>query len=330
MNEPFTALIVDETDGKRVCDFRQVGLAELPEYDTLIEVEYSSLNFKDGLNVSGAQKIARRTPLIAGADLAGTIVETADPRWRAGAKVVVNGWGMSETESGGYTRYQRVKGEWLVEIPEPFSTRDAMAIGTAGYTSALCVDALDAWGVLAGGDVLVTGAAGGVGSVAIALLAAAGVSVTASTGRPSTHEFLTGLGARTIVDRNELLEPGRPLQKERWSGVVDTVGGVTLVNALSQTGYGGAAAACGLAGGSELLGATVLPHILRGVALLGIDSVMAPLAKRKAAWSRLARDLKPEVLTSWSRVEPMSALPSLAPQILQGQVQGRIVIDVTA
>jgi len=330
-SEPFTALIVDETDGKRVCEFRQLGVEDLPDYDTLVEVEYSSLNYKDGLNVSGAQKIARRTPLIAGADLAGIVVESSDPaRWKAGTKVVVNGWGMSETESGGYTRYQRVRSEWLVEIPEPFTTRDAMAIGTAGYTSALCVDALEAWGALGDGEVLVTGAAGGVGSVAVALLAAAGVPVAASTGRPSTHDFLIGLGAGTIVDRNELLEPGRPLQKERWAGVIDTVGGVTLVNALSQIMYGGAAAACGLASGNDLPGATVLPHILRGVALLGVDSVMASQAKRKAAWDRLARDLAPDVLASLSRVEPMSALPTLAPQILQGQIRGRVVIDVTA
>ena len=329
MSETFTALVVEETDGKRVCEFRQLGLADLPDYDTLVEVEYSSLNYKDGLNVSGAQRIARRTPLTAGADLAGTIVESANPQWRAGTTVVVNGWGMSETEPGGYSRYQRVKSEWLVEIPQPFTTRDAMAIGTAGYTSALCVDALEAWGAL-GGEVLVTGSAGGVGSIAVALLAAAGASVAASTGRPSAHDFLAALGARTIVDRNEFLEPGRPLQKERWAGVVDSVGGITLVNALSQTVYGGAIAACGLAGGSDLPGATVLPHILRGVGLLGIDSVMAPHAKRQAAWSRLARDLKPDMLASLSRVEPMSALPSLAPQILQGQIKGRVVIDVTA
>ena len=204
MNEPFTALVVDETDGKRVCEFRQLGLADLPEYDTLIEVEYSSLNYKDGLNVSGAQKIARRTPLIAGADLAGTIVETADPQWRAGTKVVVNGWGMSETEPGGYTRYQRVKSEWLVEIPEPFSTLDAMAIGTAGYTSALCVDTLDAWGALGGGDVLVTGAAGGVGS-SCSRTPRRGWSARGGLDRAtrSADEFLTGLGAGTIVDRNE-------------------------------------------------------------------------------------------------------------------------------
>lgn len=329
MNEPFTALVIDDVDGKPVAGFRELTQADLPDHDTLVQVEFSSLNYKDGLAVSGRQKIARRTPLIGGADLAGTVVESRNPRWAPGTRVVVNGWGMSETESGGYTRYQRVRSEWLVQIPDGLSTEQAMAIGTAGYTSALCVDALAGRGSLGDGPVLVTGAAGGVGSVAVALLGAAGVTVAASTGRASTHDYLTALGASEIIDREELLSAGRPLQKERWASAIDSVGGQTLVNVLSQIRYGGAVAACGLAGGNDMPGATVLPFILRGVCLIGVDSVMAPAAQREAAWERLAKDLRPEVLASITTVEPMSKLPELANEILAGQIRGRVVIDVT-
>lgn len=329
MTELFTALVIDEAEGVPSASFKQQSLSDLPDLDTLVEVEYSSLNYKDGLAVSGRQKIARRTPLVAGIDLAGTVVESRSGAWSLGTRVVVNGWGMSETHNGGYARYQRVSSEWLVAIPDVFTTTDAMAIGTAGYTSALCVDALEQWGVLGSGEVLVTGAAGGVGSVALALLSAAGVEVAASSGRSSARDYLLSLGAATIVDRQELAEPGRPLQKERWAGVIDTVGAGTLVNALAQTRYGGAVAACGLAGGSDMPGATVLPHILRGVALIGIDSVMAPIEKRAAAWRRLARDLAPDVLATMTTVEPLSGLPRLAESILDGAVRGRVVIDVT-
>nr|WP_225952710.1 acryloyl-CoA reductase [Mycobacterium sp. OAS707] len=329
MNETFTALVIDDVDGKPVAGFRGLTQADLPDYDTLVQVEFSSLNYKDGLAVSGRQKIARRPPLIGGADLAGTVVESRNPRWAPGTRVVVNGWGMSETEAGGYTRYQRVRSEWLVRIPDTFSTEQAMAIGTAGYTSALCVDALAGRGSVGDGPVLVTGAAGGVGSVAVALLAAAGVTVAASTGRASTHDYLAGLGASEIISRDELLSPGRPLQKERWASAIDTVGGQTLVNVLSQIHYGGAVAACGLAGGNDMPGATVLPYILRGVSLVGVDSVMAPVALREAAWDRLAKDLRPDVLATITTVEPMSKLPELANEILAGQIRGRVVIDVT-
>jgi acrylyl-CoA reductase (NADPH) len=329
MNEPFTALVIDDVDGKPVAGFRELTQADLPDHDTLVQVEFSSLNYKDGLAVSGRQKIARRTPLVGGADLAGTVVESRNPRWAPGTRVVVNGWGMSETESGGYTRYQRVRSEWLVRIPDGLSTEQAMAIGTAGYTSALCVDSLASRGSVGDGPVLVTGAAGGVGSVAVALLAAAGVTVAASTGRASTHDYLTALGASEIIDREELLSPGRPLQKERWASAIDSVGGQTLVNVISQIRYGGAVAACGLAGGDDMPGATVLPFILRGVSLIGVDSVMAPAARREAAWERLAKELRPEVLASITTVEPMSKLPELANEILAGQIRGRVVIDVT-
>lgn len=328
MTDTFTAMVIDDGDGKPEARLRQLSLADLPDHDTLVKVEYSSLNYKDGLAVSGKQKIARKTPLIAGADLAGTVVESRNPDWQPGTRVVVNGWGMSETESGGYTRYQRVSSDWLIRIPDVFSTEQAMAIGTAGYTSALCVDALTAWGLPTDEPVLVTGAAGGVGSVAVALLSALGVFVAASTGRASAHEYLSGLGASQSVDRDELLAPGRPLQKERWGAAIDTVGGQTLVNVLAQTRYGAAVAACGLAGGNDLPGATVLPHILRGVTLIGVDSVMAPAKKRQAAWDRLARDLKPEVLSVITTVEPLSNLPALADSILAGQIRGRVVIDV--
>jgi acrylyl-CoA reductase (NADPH) len=329
MNETFTAMVIDDVDGKPVAGFRELTQADLPDHDTLVQVDFSSLNYKDGLALSGRQKIARRTPLIGGADLAGTVVESRNPRWAPGTRVVVNGWGMSETESGGYTRYQRVRSEWLVRIPDAFSTEQAMAIGTAGYTSALCVDALASRGSVGDGPVLVTGAAGGVGSVAVALLAAAGVTVAASTGRSSTHDYLTALGASEIVSRDELLSPGRPLQKERWASAIDSVGGQTLVNVLSQIRYSGAVAACGLAGGNDMPGATVLPYILRCVSLIGVDSVMAPLAKREAAWDRLAKDLRADVLATITTVEPMSRLPELAHEILAGQTRGRVVIDVT-
>jgi acrylyl-CoA reductase (NADPH) len=329
MSDTFTAIVIEDQDGKPKAAFREIGLGDLPDNDVLVEVAFSTLNYKDGLAVSGRQKIARKPPLIAGIDLAGTVRESRSPAWKPGDRVIVNGWGLSETQAGGYTRFQRVKPEWIVRAPDAFSMEQAMAIGTAGYTAALCVDALADWGVAPGErEVLVTGAAGGVGSVAVALLAKAGYGVAASTGRPDTHDYLAGLGASTFIARAELLEKGPPLQKERWAGGVDSVGGVTLVNVLSQTAYGGAVAACGLAGGSDLPG-TVLPHILRGVSLLGVDSVMAPAAKRERAWARLARDLDPAALAKITSVEPMSRLPDLAEQILAGQVRGRVVIDVT-
>lgn len=329
MAESFTAVVVEDEGGKARANFKQLTVADLPDLDVLVEVEYSTLNYKDGLVLSGNKnKVARKLPLVAGVDLAGTVVESRSAAWKAGDKVVVNGFGLSESQWGGYSRYARLKPEWLVRLPDAFTTEQAMAIGTAGYTSALCVDALVQYGLTKDkGEVLVTGAAGGVGSVAIALLAAAGFEVVASTGRPDTHDFLKSLGASSFVDRASLLEKGGPMQKERWGGAIDVVGGITLANVLAQTKYGQAVAACGLAGGPDLP-ATVLPHILRGVALLGVDSVMAPLAKREKAWQRLARDLPTAKLKELTRVEPMSNLPALAKQILDGQVRGRVVIDV--
>ncbi|MET0283497.1 MAG: MDR family oxidoreductase [Polyangiales bacterium] len=327
MADTFTAVVIEDDAGKARTTFKQLTVADLPDLDVLVEVDYSTLNYKDGLALSGNKnKVVRKLPLVAGVDLAGTVVESRSSAWKKGDKVIVNGFGLSESQWGGYSRFAKVKAEWLVRLPDAFSTEQAMAIGTAGYTSALCVDALLAYGITKG-EVLVTGAAGGVGSIAVALLTAAGFDVVASTGRPDTHDFLKGLGAKSFIDRASLQEKGGPLQKERWAGAVDVVGGLTLANVLAQTKYGGAVAACGLTGGLDLP-ATVLPHILRGVALLGVDSVMAPIAKREKAWQRLARDLPAKTLANVVRVEPMSNLPALAKQILDGQVRGRVVIDV--
>lgn len=331
MTEPFRALMIVDHEGKPKAEFRDLTLDMLPDHEVLVEVAYSTLNYKDGLAVSGKGRIARRLPMVAGLDLAGTVVESRSAEWQVGDKVIVNGWGLSETEWGGYTRYQRVKPQWLTRLPEAFTLEQAMAIGTAGYTAALCVDALEDWGVIAPGigEVLVTGAAGGVGSTAVSLLSAKGYNVTASTGRPETHEYLATLGAKAFIDRASLSEKGGALQKERWSGAVDSVGSTTLANVLAQTVYGGAVAACGLAGGMDLP-ASVAPHILRGVTLIGIDSVMAPAAKRARAWATLAAHLDLGHLSRIARVEPLSDLPKLAADIVAGHIQGRVVIDVTA
>jgi acrylyl-CoA reductase (NADPH) len=331
VSDTFRALMIVDEEGKPKATFRQLALSELPDHDVLVEVSYSTLNYKDGLAVSGKGRIARRLPMVAGIDLAGTVVESRSPEWQAGDKVVVNGWGLSETEWGGYTRFQRLKPQWLTRLPDAFSLEQAMAIGTAGYTAALCVDALEDWGSIeAGGrEVLVTGAAGGVGSTAISLLARKGYTVTASTGRPESHAYLTELGATGFVDRATLAEKGGALQKERWGGAIDSVGSTTLANVLAQTFYGGAVAACGLAGGMDLPG-SVAPHILRGVTLIGIDSVMAPAKKRERAWRTLAAHLDAAHLARIARVEPLSDLPRLAEEIVAGNIQGRVVIDVSA
>ncbi|TBC53865.1 oxidoreductase [Rhizobium leguminosarum] len=330
MSDSFTAMVIDTVDGKQQAAFRQLTVADLPDHDVLVEVAFSTVNYKDGLALSGKGRIARRTPMVGGIDLAGVVVESRSDKWVAGDKVVLNGWGLSETEWGGYSRYQRVKAEWLIALPQEFSLEQAMAIGTAGYTAALCVNALEDWGTIGvdDRDVLVTGAAGGVGSVAVSLLASKGYKVTASTGRPETHDYLASLGATDFIDRATLSEKGSPLQKERWAGAVDSVGSTTLANVLSQTVYGGAVAACGLAGGADLP-ATVLPHILRSVALLGIDSVMAPMAKRERAWRALSQHLDPVHLERLTRIEPMSALPQIADDIVAGRIRGRVVVAIT-
>jgi alcohol dehydrogenase/acrylyl-CoA reductase (NADPH) len=331
MTETFTAMVIDAVDGKPKGTFRQLSIADLPDNDVLVEIAYSTLNYKDGLAISGKGRIARRMPMVGGIDLSGTVIESRSPEWKPGDKVVLNGWGLSETEWGAYGRYQRVKPEWLIPLPDAFSMKQAMAIGTAGYTAALCIDALEKWGSIkpGEGEILVTGAAGGVGSVAIALLAARGYSVTASTGRPETHDYLASLGATNFIDRAMLAEKGGPLQNERWTGGIDSVGSTTLANALSQTVRGCAIACCGLAGGADLP-ATVLPHILRAVTLIGVDSVIATRKQRLSAWARLARDMGQGKLDSMTTVEPMSKLPQLAEDIIAGKVRGRVVIDVNS
>ena len=329
MSETFTALMLEDVDGKPKAGFREIGRDALPDHDVLVEVAYSSLNYKDGLAVSGKGRIARRLPMVAGIDLAGTVVESRSPSWAPGDRVVVNGWGLSETEWGGFSRFQRLKPEWLIRLPDAFSLKEAMAIGTAGYTAALCVDALEQWGAIqpGKGEVLVTGAAGGVGSTAVSLLASKGYVVVASTGRAETHDYLRELGATSFMDRAELAADVRPLQKERWTGAVDSVGSKTLANVLAQTAYGGAVAACGLAGGSDLPG-SVFPHILRSVALIGVDSVYAPAAKREKAWATLSAHLDRAKLDAMTEVHPMKDLPELADRILAGAVRGRVVIEI--
>ena len=329
MSEIFTALMLEDVDGKPRAGFREITKADLPDNDVLVEVAYSSLNYKDGLAISGKGRIARRLPMVAGIDIAGTVVESRSPAWKAGDKVVANGWGMSETEWGAYTRFQRLKPEWLIRLPDAFTMEQAMAIGTAGYTAALCVDALEDWGKIqpGKGEVLVTGAAGGVGSTAVSLLSSKGYAVVASTGRAETHDYLRSLGATSFLDRAELASEVRPLQKERWTGAVDSVGSTTLANALAQTVYGGAVAACGLAGGHDLP-ATVMPHILRSVTLIGVDSVFAPQAKRQRAWRTLADNLDRTKLAAMTETHKMSELPDLAKRIVAGQIRGRVVIEI--
>lgn len=327
---PFNALVIRDVEGKPKAALEKLTLADLPDNDVLVEISHSSLNYKDGLAVSGKGRIARRLPMVAGIDLAGTVVSSKVPEWQPGDQVIVNGWGLSETEWGAYSRFQSLKSGHLTRLPEGFSPAEAMAIGTAGYTAALCVLALEDWGVIEPGvgEVLVTGAAGGVGTVAVSLLAGRGYKVVAATGRESQHDFLRDLGASDFVTREALAAPGKPLQPERWTGAVDSVGSTTLANVLAQTSYGAAVAACGLAGGADLP-ATVMPHILRGVALLGVDSVMAPPAKRDRAWAYLSQNLDRAKLAALTTTASLSDLPELAQSIVKGQTRGRYVIEIS-
>lgn len=328
MPETFRAVVIEEIDGKPKASFKQLSKADLPQHDVLVDVAYSTLNYKDGLALTGG-RIARKMPLAAGIDLAGTVVTSGNPAFKPGDKVIVNGYGLSETQWGGYSKFASLKSEWLVKLPTAFSMQEAMAIGTAGYTAMLCMLALEDAGLKPGGEVLVTGAAGGVGSVAVALLARKGYTVIASTGRPETHEYLRGLGASGFVPRDELAQKGPPMAKERWAAAIDSVGGQTLATVLSQVKYGGWVAACGLAGGTDLP-ASVFPFILRNVSLLGVDSVMAPMDKRKRAWTALAEILPKDKLNAMTELHPLSDIFELAPKILAGQVRGRVVIDVNA
>ena len=324
----FKGILITKDETGYKAQVQQIDETVLPEGDVTVRVEWSTLNYKDGLAITGKSPVVRRFPMIPGIDFAGTVSESTNPAWKAGDRVVLNGWGVGETHCGGLAEMARVKGEWLVALPAAFSARQAMAIGTAGYTAMLCVQALEKHGIKPeDGEILVTGANGGVGSVAIALLSQLGYTVVASTGRTAEAEHLKALGASTIIDRSELSAPGKPIGKERWAGVVDTVGSHTLANACATTKYRGAVAACGLAGGMDFP-ATVAPFILRGITLYGIDSVMAPLAVRQEAWARLARDLDIAKLDALTAEISLSEAPRIAGELLEGKVRGRVVVDV--
>ena len=324
----FKALVARKSDEAIVASVEAMAETELHDGDVTIAVEWSTVNYKDGLALSAASNIIRTFPLIPGIDLAGTVESSSDPRFAPGERVVVNSWGLSQTHHGGYAERARVRGDWLIKLPEAISTRHAMAIGTAGYTAMLSVLALERGGLTPDrGDVLVTGASGGVGSVATALLSRLGYRVVASTGRLQEEGYLRALGASEVIDRGTLSEPGAPLGKERWAGAIDSVGSQTLANVLAQTRYRGVVTACGLAQGVDLP-ATVLPFILRNVTLAGIDSVNAPQAARIEAWSRLARDLDLDKLESTVTEIGLADVPQVARAVLQGEVRGRTLVDV--
>jgi len=324
----FKALLLEKDGSGFRAGISSVDESRLPAGDVLIQPAFSSLNYKDGLALTNKAPVVRQWPMVPGIDGAGAVLHSSHPDWQAGDLVVHNGWGVGETHWGCLAERARLKGEWLVRLPAAFTPRQAMAIGTAGYTAMLCVMALERHGVQPGdGEVLVTGASGGVGSVATALLAGLGHRVVAASGKLAEADYLHALGAATVIDRNELSAPGKPLQKERWAGVVDAVGSHTLVNALAQTRYGGVVAACGLAQGADLLG-TVMPFILRHVTLAGIDSVMAPRALRQQAWDRLARDLDPVRLESIVEEVPLEAAVERAHDLMQGRVRGRLVVRI--
>ena len=324
------AIVAEEVDGRIIGSLKTLSVGDLPDNDVLVDVAYSTVNYKDGLAMSGAGRICRQTPMVGGIDLAGVVAESRDPAWKPGDRVLVNGYGLSEDQWGGYAQKQRVKGSFLVRVPEVFGLDEAMAIGTAGYTAMLCVNAIRDHGVTPErGPVLVSGAGGGVGSVAIMLLARLGYPITAITGRASLGDYLKSLGASEILDRADFARETKPLEKERWAAGVDNVGATTLATMLAQTKYEGIIAACGLAGGVPLP-TTVMPFILRGVTLRGIDSVQAAMPRRLRAWQDLADLLDRSKLKLATRVEPLARVPELAKDILAGKVQGRIVIDVNA
>jgi acrylyl-CoA reductase (NADPH) len=324
----FKAIRIDKAEKGTTVALTQFDEAELMEGDVTVRVEWSALNYKDGLAVTGKAPVVRRFPMIAGVDLAGTVEQSSHPQWKAGDKVICTGWGLGETHLGAYAEKARVKGDWLVRLPEGMSTRDAMAIGTAGFTAVLAVLALEKHGLAPNnGPIVVTGAAGGVGSVAIAVLSKLGYHVIASTGRMSEAGYLKSLGATEVIDRSELSGPAKPLAKERWAGGIDSVGSTTLANLLSMTKYGGAIAACGLAAGMDLP-SSVAPFILRGVCLLGIDSVMCPIELRKIAWTRLASDLDRGKLTEITHEIGLDGVVDAGAKILSGQVRGRIVVKI--
>jgi len=316
-------------DGKATrAELRPMQESELPAGDVDVRVEWSTINYKDALAVTGKGAIVRKWPMVPGIDLAGVVESSRSPDWKAGDRVVVTGWGLGESFWGGLSQKARLDAKWLLEVLPPFTTRQAMAVGTAGFTAALCVRALARHGLKPGdGEVLVTGAAGGVGSIAVAILAGMGYRVVASTGRPAEEGYLKGLGAARIMDRAELSAPGKPLQSERWAGVVDTVGSHTLVNACAQTRFYGAVAACGLAQGFDFP-ATVMPFILRGVTLYGINSIQNPNAERREAWALIARHVEAAKLEAMTGEIGLSEAIAFCPSVLEGRVRGRTVVDV--
>jgi acrylyl-CoA reductase (NADPH) len=328
----FRAILLEKTADAFSASLRDLSDDDLAQHagdgDVVVDIAHSTINYKDGLALANRSPVVRKWPMVPGIDGAGTVVSSTHPAFAAGERVVLNGWGVGETHWGCLAGRARLKGDWLVPLPAALSTRQAMAIGTAGYTAMLCVMALEAQGVVPGdGEVLVTGAAGGVGSVAIALLSGLGHRVIASTGRAAEADYLKGLGAAEVIDRAALAAPGKPLQKERWAGVVDAVGSHTLANACAQTRYRGAVAACGLAQGMDFP-SSVAPFILRGVRLIGVDSVMCPQAERRAAWTRLARDLDMAKLDAMTTGIGLADAIAAAPEILAGRVRGRLVVDV--
>jgi acrylyl-CoA reductase (NADPH) len=324
----FKAIRIDKAEKGTTAALTQFDEADLMEGDVTVRVEWSTLNYKDGLAVTGKAPVVRRFPMIAGIDFAGTVEQSSHPQWKPGDKVICTGWGMGETHLGAYAEKARVKGDWLVRLPPGMSARAAMAIGTAGFTAMLAVLALEKQGLTpSSGPIVVTGAAGGVGSVATAVLSKLGYHVIASTGRMSEADYLKRLGAAEVIDRSELSGPPKPLAKERWAGGIDSVGSTTLANILSMTKYAGAVAACGLAAGMDLP-SSVAPFILRGVCLLGIDSVMCPIEPRKRAWSRLASDLDQAKLAEITQEIGLEGVIEAGAKILAGQVRGRIVVKI--
>ncbi len=324
----FKGILIEKDENGYRATLKDIDDSLLPEGDVTVRVAYSSLNYKDGLAITGKSPVVRRFPMIPGVDLAGTVEASSNPDYRVGDSVLLNGWGVGETHWGGLAQKARIKGEWLVHLPSAFSPRQAMAIGTAGYTAMLCVLALERHGITPDkGDILVTGAAGGVGSVAIAVLSKLGYRVVAVSGRMEEADYLKGLGAAEVLGRTEFANPGKPLGKERWAGAVEVVGSHVLANVCATTKYGGVVAACGLAGGMDFP-ATVAPFILRGVTLAGIDSVMCPRPARVEAWTRLARDLDTSKLDAISRGIGLSEAIAAASSLLAGQVRGRVVVDV--
>jgi acrylyl-CoA reductase (NADPH) len=322
------AVLIDKDEQGYRAALQEIDDARLPEGDVTVRVQYSTVNYKDGLAITGKGPVVRKFPMVPGIDFAGVVEHSDHPRFKAGDAVVLNGWGVGETHWGGYAEKARVNGDWLTPLPAAFTARQAMAIGTAGYTAMLSVMALERQGVTpASGEILVTGAAGGVGSVAIALLAGLGYRVVAVSGRPDTHDYLTGLGACEVLPRDQFNSPGKPLAKERWAGAVDVVGGHTLANVCASMRYRGVVTACGLAGGMDFP-ATVAPFILRGVTLVGVDSVMCPLPERLTAWERLARDLDIAKLDVITREIGLDGVFEAAAQAIAGQIRGRLVVKV--